>query len=1058
MRLLPAVLLASVLSWSGWGQTYTISTFAGGALPVNIPGTSASLYSPQFIAADPAGNVFFVDQDAVLRLDATTGVLTLVAGNGTTGFSRDNGPATSAQLYNPQGLAVDAAGNLYISDTQNLRVRKVSNGVITTVAGGGFGLGDNGPATSAQLGFPDGVAVDSAANLYIADPGSERVRKVSNGVITTVAGNGTQGFSGDNGPPTIAQLNGPSGVAVDAAGSLYIADTYNQLGRKVSNGVITTVAGNGTQGFSGDNGPATSAQLGFPEGLAVDSAGSLYIADQENNRIRKVSNGVITTVAGGGTSGLGDNGPATSAQLTPSGVAADSAGNLYIADTGNIRIRKVSNGVITTVAGGGSFLGDNGPATSAQLVNPLGVAVDSAGNLYIGDSYHYRIRKVSNGVITTVAGNGTPGFSGDNGPATSAQVSVPEGVALDAAGNLYIPDAGNNRIRKVSGGVITTVAGGGSAGLGDNGPASSAELDGPVGVAVDSAGNLYIADQGNNRVRKVSNGLITTVAGGGTSGLGDNGPATSAQLNGPTGVAVDSAGDLYIADFYDNRIRKVSNLVITTVAGNGTRGFSGDNGAATSAELAGAEGLAVDSAGKLYIADTSNSRIRKVSNGVITTVAGNGTLGFSGDNGPAASAQFIFPAGMAVDSAGNVYIADQGNNRIRILMPTGPPCTYSVLPTTLQAASSGGSLAVNIQTTASCTWAVSSLPSWITVSGASSGAGAATVTLVVAPNSGAALSATILIAGVSVTITQAAAASPCTYAIPPGGQAFAAAGGTGTMNITAGTGCPWTAASTASWITITGVGTGSGNGSVGFQAAPNTGADRSGSITVAGLSFTVEEAAISITGLASAGSMAQLASAGYWTTTITLVNTGWTPPLPRLSSFDDNGNPLALPLSFPSPSGGAVPLVLLLASTLDRTLNPGAELVIQTTGANSSPTLVGWAQLLTNGAVGGYAVFSQAIGSANQEAEVPLENRNAGGYVVAFDNINGAATGIALANISAQAVNTAITIRDDTGAVILTDTLTLPAMGHTSFDLVSRYASSTAQRRDTLEFRTPTAG
>src|ERR1035437_6563051 len=571
MRLLPAVLLASVLSWSGWGQTYTISTFAGGALPVNIPGTSASLYSPQFIAADPAGNVFFVDQDAVLRLDATTGVLTLVAGNGTTGFSGDNGPATSAQLYNPQGLAVDAAGNLYISDTQNLRVRKVSNGVITTVAGGGFGLGDNGPATSAQLGFPEGVAVDSAGNLYIADPGSERVRKVSNGVITTVAGNGTQGFSGDNGPPTIAQLNGPSGVAVDAAGSLYIADTYNHLVRKVSNGVITTVAGNGTQGFSGDNGPATSAQLGFPEGLAVDSAGSLYIADQENNRIRKVSNGVITTVAGGGTSGLGDNGPATSAQLTPSGVAADSAGNLYIADTGNIRIRKVSNGVITTVAGGGSFLGDNGPATSAQLVNPLGVAVDSAGNL-------------------------------------------------------YIPDAGNNRIRKVSGGVITTVAGGGSAGLGDNGPATSAELDGPVGVAVDSAGNLYIADQGNNRVRKVSNGLITTVAGGGTSGLGDNGPATSAQLNGPTGVAVDSAGDLYIADFYDNRIRKVSNLVITTVAGNGTRGFSGDNGAATSAELAGAEGLAVDSAGKLYIGETSNSRIRKVSNGVITTVAGNGTL------------------------------------------------------------------------------------------------------------------------------------------------------------------------------------------------------------------------------------------------------------------------------------------------------------------------------------------------------------------------------------------------------------------------------------------------
>jgi hypothetical protein len=204
--------------------------------------------------------------------------------------------------------------------------------------------------------------------------------------------------------------------------------------------------------------------------------------------------------------------------------------------------------------------------------------------------------------------------------------------------------------------------------------------------------------------------------------------------------------------------------------------------------------------------------------------------------------------------------------------------------------------------------------------------------------------------------------------------------------------------------------------------------------------------------------MAQLASAGYWTTTITLVNTGSSPALARLSFFDDNGNPLALPLSFPSASGGAIPLVLLLASTLDRTLNPGAELVIQTTGANSAPTLVGWAQLLTNGAIGGFAVFSQAIGSADQEAEVPLENRNASGYVVPFDNTNGAATGIALANISAQAVNTAITIRDFTGAVILTDTLALPAMGHTSFNLTDRYGSSTAQRRGTLEFDTPSAG
>ena len=246
MRALPALLFTSILSWPAPGQTYTISTFAGGGLPVNIPGTSASLdnQGAMYVAADRTGNVFFVDQNAVLRLDAATGILTLVAGNGTTGFSGDNGPAASAQLY-----------------------------------------------------FPGAVAVDSAGNLYIADTGNNRIRKVSNGVITTVAGNGTRGFSGDNGPAASAQLNEPEGIAVDSAGRLYIADFGNNRIRKVSNGVITTVAGNGTQGFSGDNGPATGAQLSDPYGIAVDSAGNVYIADQANNRIR-----VLTLAARGKSS------------------------------------------------------------------------------------------------------------------------------------------------------------------------------------------------------------------------------------------------------------------------------------------------------------------------------------------------------------------------------------------------------------------------------------------------------------------------------------------------------------------------------------------------------------------------------------------------------------------------------------------------------------------------------------------------------------------------------------------------------------------------------------
>ena len=604
MRLLPAVLLASLTSCSVSGQTYTISTFAGGGMAGGV----------NAVAADAGGNVYFVSgSNMVFRLSAQTGLITLVAGNGTGGvlggFSGDNGPASAAQLSEPQGVAVDSAGNVYIADVGNHRIRKVANGVITTVAGYGTPgfSGDGGPATSAQLAHPYDVSVDSAGNLYIADYDNQRIRKVSNGVITTVAGNGTAGFSGDNGPATSAQLNYPMAIAVDASGNIFVADYFDNRVRKVSNGVITTVAGSGTPGgFSGDGGPATSAQLNNPNGVAVDSAGNLYISDYNNKRIRKVANGVITTVAGNGTAGFsGDGGPATSAQLSCScGVAVDSAGNFYIAD--GDRIRKVSSGTISTVAGNGNccFAGDGGPATGASFFQPIGVALDSAGGVYISDKFLNRIRKVSNGVITTVAGNGTAGPAGDNGPAITAQLNQPTGVVVDSAGNLYVADWGNNRVRKVSNGVITTVAGIGPPGFsGDNGPATSAQLALPTGVAVDSAGNLYIADY-NNRIREVSNGVITTIAGNGTAGFSnDNGPATSAQLNSPAGVAVDASGNLFIADLNNNRVRKVSNGVITTVAGNGTTGFSGDGGPATIAELGGPFSVAADPEGNLYIAD-----------------------------------------------------------------------------------------------------------------------------------------------------------------------------------------------------------------------------------------------------------------------------------------------------------------------------------------------------------------------------------------------------------------------------------------------------------------------
>ena len=322
------------------------------------------------------------------------------------------------------------------------------------------------------------------------------------------------------------------------------------------------------------------------------------------------------------------------------------------------------------------FSGDGGPATAARLNMSLGgVALDSAGNLYIADLLNERIRKVSPvGTISTYAGNGGYGFWGDGGPATAAQLSLPHGVALDSAGNLYIADSNNHRIRKVTpGGTISTYAGTGTEGFsGDGGPATAAHLDRPDGVALDSAGNLYIADLGNSRIRKVTpGGTISTYAGNGGYGFwGDGGPATAAQLR-PRGMALDPAGNLYIADFGNSRVRKVTpGGTISTYAGTGTPGFAGDGGPATAAQLSFPQGVALDSAGNLYIADSNNNRIRKVTpGGTISTYAGTGLQGFSGDGGPAIDAQLWFPVGVALDSAGNLYIADQENQRIRKVTP-----------------------------------------------------------------------------------------------------------------------------------------------------------------------------------------------------------------------------------------------------------------------------------------------------------------------------------------------------------------------------------------------------
>ncbi|KAF0221782.1 MAG: hypothetical protein FD174_113 [Geobacteraceae bacterium] len=691
-----------------------IITVAGGGVGDGVTATSASLYYPRDVTVDGAGNYYIADYDnnRIRKVDGATGVITTVAGNGNYAYSGDNGPAIAAALARPTGVAVDGAGNLYIADSGNHRIRRVdaATGIITTVAGTGAQgySGDGGAATAAALNRPIGVVVDGAGNVYLADTNNSRIRKIdgATGIITTVAGNGTFGYSGDGGAATAATLRlsdfvntDRSGIALDGAGNLHIADTFNHRIRKVdlATGIITTVAGNGIYDNTGDGGTATSAAISYPSDIAFDGAGNLYLVGY--HRIRKVdaATGIISTFAGNGQfSYSGDGGAATAAALgNPYGIAADGAGNLYIADTSNHRIRRVdgATGVISTIAGTGQyqFGGDGVAATEARLgINLRAVAFDGAGNYYITDSDNNRIRKVDGvtGVIGTVAGNGVAGYSGDNGPATAAALYSPRGVAFDSAENLYIPDTANNRIRKVdvATGIISTVAGNGVFGYsGDGGAATSAAIKQPAGIAFDGAGNLYIVDNYNQRIRKVdgATGTISTVAGNGVAGYaGDGGAAIAAavQLDHTSGIAFDGTGNLYIADTTNNRIRKVDGTtgIITTVAGDGSYNYYGDGNLATSAALKYPAGVAFDGAGNLYIGDAGNQRIRKVTSttGVITTVAGNGGNGYSGDGGPATAAKLSWPYGVTVYGNGNIYIADSTNGRIRkVLGGPNPPTT-----------------------------------------------------------------------------------------------------------------------------------------------------------------------------------------------------------------------------------------------------------------------------------------------------------------------------------------------------------------------------------------------
>jgi len=668
--------------------------------PVKATESSISLVDGMTVA--PNGDIYIARRasNIISRIDAK-GIITDVVGSGESGFSGDNGPATQATLKVPAGITFDKAGNLYICDRENHRVRKVNTkGIITTVAGNGTAgfSGDNGPATKAQLNLPSGLVVDSKGNLYISDRSNNRIRVVdTQGIIRTFAGTGDDGYHGDNMPALKATLDRPFGLAMDKKGNLYIADRGNNRIRKIDgSGMITTVAGDGGFYFIGDNGPAYRASIAGPTGVAVDDSGNIYIADRYNNRIRQVDSlGMIRTIMGTGHQDYnGDSEVARETNLhLPFGVALDKNGDLLVNDRSHYRIRKLimKGNRVKTVAGNGvkHFAGDYGPAGGANLSFPDGIVVDKNDNIIFADKTHYRIRKITpEGIITTIVGNGIRGNIGDGGPALKASV-FPTRLALNSKGELYFlsPSGFVSLIRKVDtqNKIHLFLSTGNqeyqeyiktSHYVGASVKSEIVAITQFSGMAFDGKGNLYVSDRINHQIRKISpNGKVITIAGTSESGYsGDNGPAIKAAFRDPQTLAMDKQGNLYVGDTANNMIRKIdSKGIVTTIAGNGKHAYGGDNGPALKASFKTISDLAIGPTGELYILETGNHTVRKITkDGTIVRVAGRpGIQGYFGDGGPATKAMLQSPAGIALDSKGNLYITDMGNNAIRKVTPNG---------------------------------------------------------------------------------------------------------------------------------------------------------------------------------------------------------------------------------------------------------------------------------------------------------------------------------------------------------------------------------------------------
>ena len=644
------------------------------AVEDGIAATESVLFAPNSAVADNAGNVYVADtKHHRIRMVDPSGVISTLAGTGDWGFSGDGGPAAAARLASPFGLALDREGNLYLSDSGNHRIRRIdaATRTIETVAGTGevrFSF-DGGPAVATEVVDPQGIATDDSGNVLVAERATSRVRRIDavTGTIDTVAGTGFRGHSGDGGPATEGMLQWPEGLAADQSGNLYVADTRNHRLRRIDHatGVIETLAGGGGPGFSGDGEAASRAQLHLPAGVAVDAVGNVFVADTWNRRIRRIDamSGEIETIAGTGEAGFsGDGEAATAAMLfTPQGVAVDGSGNVYIADTLNHRVRRIDivTRTISSVAGSGSPTASwtGGEARQARLYAPVSLALDGSGNVLFVDSN--RLWKLdASGTVEKLAGTGSVGDSGDGGQASEATFHHLHGIVADKAGNVYIADMGNHRIRWIDAatGMIATLAGTGESGYsGDGGPASDAQLSWPHDVALDPAGNVLVADTRNYRIRRIDvlTGVIATVGAAGGGGSSENGGLASVPaLHAPTKVAVDGEGNIYAAERWNRRVVRVEPLT---------------GAVETVLSVEGATALAVDNAGNLLVG--AGPRIVSIGlDGETVLIAGTGRGGFSGDGKPAAGAE-LSVSGIAVGAGGTIWFSDPMSRRIRVLEP-----------------------------------------------------------------------------------------------------------------------------------------------------------------------------------------------------------------------------------------------------------------------------------------------------------------------------------------------------------------------------------------------------